>query len=126
VPLASLFDAITTFPAGQASYAGRAGVLFNAQGSFPLAALFLVAALIGLVALSAVMQAMAGKKGRAYMSGANSNLPDHFLGPMNRPVRAVVENYYLAPLFGEERWTLWVNLAAAGLLLFILGGGLWA
>jgi len=125
-PLTSLFDAITTFPAGQPLSANRAGGLFNAQGAFPLASLFLVAALIGLVAMYAVRKAMAGKKGSPYMSGANSNLPDHFLGPMNRPVRAVVENYYLAPLFGEERWTLWVNLAAAGLLLFILGGGLWA
>jgi ech hydrogenase subunit A len=101
-------------------------VLLTAQGAFPMAALFLVAVLVALLALAAARQAGAGKKGRAYLAGANTELPGHFLGPMNRPVRAVVENYYLTPLFGEERWTPWVNLAAAGLLLFMLGGGLWA
>jgi ech hydrogenase subunit A len=123
--LAPLFGPMTAFPAGPPFAAGRAGVLLTAQGAFPLASLFVAAALVALLALAAARQAMAGKKGRAYLAGANTELPDHFRGPMNRPVRAVVENYYLAPLLGEERWTRWVNLAAAGLLLFMLGGGLW-
>jgi ech hydrogenase subunit A len=124
--LAPLFDPMTASPAGPPFAAGRAGVLLTAQGAFPMAALFLAAVLVALLALAAARQARAGKKGRAYLAGANTELSGHFLGPMNRPVRAVVENYYLTPFFGEERWTPWVNLAAAGLLLFMLGGGLWA
>jgi len=112
-------------PAGQSCLAGRDGVLMTSAGSFPLVVLFAGAALAGMLALSAVRQAMAGRKVTAYMAGANTRRADYFVGPMSRPVRAVVENCYLAPLFGEERWTLWVNLAAAGLLLFILGGALW-
>ncbi|MBU4263256.1 MAG: NADH-quinone oxidoreductase subunit L [Proteobacteria bacterium] len=119
VPLTSLF------PVGRAFSAGQAGMLTTAVGSFPLIVVFAVAALIGLLALSGVSKAMVGRKGTAYMSGANTRLPDHFVGPLNRPVRAVVENAYLVPLFGEERWTLWVNLAATGLLFLMLGGALW-
>lgn len=116
---------IPLFPSGQPFHAGRAGPPFSAQGPFPLATLFFIAAPVGLLALSGVRKARSWKRGRPYMAGANINLPDHFLGPVNRPVRAVVENYYLTPLFGEERWTPWINLAAAGLLLFVLGGVLW-
>ncbi|MEW6520873.1 MAG: proton-conducting transporter membrane subunit [Thermodesulfobacteriota bacterium] len=105
--------------------AGGSGVLSTAAGSFPLALLFAVAGCASLLALIGVSRAMAGRKGVAYLAGANAGLPDYFVGPMNRPVRAVAENSYLAPLFGEERWNLWVNLAAGGLLLFMLGGALW-
>ncbi|MCK9294481.1 MAG: NADH-quinone oxidoreductase subunit L [Desulfobulbaceae bacterium] len=112
-------------PGGQTWSAGRGGVLTTAVGSFPLDVLFAVAALLGLLALFGVSRAMAGRKAFPYLAGANTRLPDHFVGPMNRPVRAMVENSYLAPFFGEERWTLWVNLAAAGFLLVMLGGALW-
>ncbi|RJX26519.1 MAG: NADH-quinone oxidoreductase subunit L [Desulfurivibrio sp.] len=105
--------------------AGGSGVLSTAAGSFPLALLFAVAGCAGLLAMIGVSRAMAGRKGAAYLAGANAGLPGHFVGPMNRPVRAVAENSYLVPLFGEERWNLWVNLAAGGLLLFMLGGALW-
>jgi hypothetical protein len=59
-----------------------------------------------------------------YLSGIQTGEPQIFIGPMQRLVKAEARNYYLTSLFGEKRLTVWINLAAALLLILMLGSTL--
>jgi ech hydrogenase subunit A len=43
---------------------------------------------------------------------------------MNQLVKAEARNYYLSSIFGEQKLTVWINLAAAVLLILMAGGTL--
>ncbi|MFH1216436.1 MAG: proton-conducting transporter membrane subunit [Pseudomonadota bacterium] len=87
--------------------------------------LFAITVLVGLWATLAAWKAMKKKSATPYMSGANSRTAGEFLGPMKKSIFAASGNYYLLPFLGEERLTVWINIAACGLLLFMLTGDLW-
>jgi ech hydrogenase subunit A len=59
-----------------------------------------------------------------YMGGANLGEDGSFNGPMNQPVAFGAGNLYLSELFGEQKLTMWVNIAGAALLVLMIGGGL--
>jgi len=59
-----------------------------------------------------------------YLSGIQTSEPGVFTGPMNVPTRAEARNYYLSSIFGEDKLTTWLNLAAGVLLILVVGGAL--
>ena len=106
------------------TYTATGGVLENAYGSFPVLPLSLVALLGLVVAVLALKKAFGAKIVPAYMSGVQAQEPAVFVGPMNQLVKAEARNYYLGSIFGEEKLTRWINLAAVVLLTLIVGGAL--
>ncbi|MCK9240626.1 proton-conducting transporter membrane subunit [Desulfocurvus sp.] len=94
--------------------------------AFYLYPLFAVLGAGLLLALRAARRSRATAYSAPYMSGANIDMnPDGtWNGPMNQPVGAVAGNYYLPGLFGEERLTTFVNVAAAALIVLMIGGAL--
>ncbi len=100
------------------------GVLENAGGAFPVLPLAVVAAIGFAISIFAVLRASRARIIKPYMSGLQTDTPGMFTGPMNQPVKAEASNYYLSSIFGEDRLTTWVNLAALVLLILLLGGAL--
>jgi ech hydrogenase subunit A len=105
-------------------YASRGGILENAVGTFPVFPLGLVAVLGFVAAIWAVRKAAAARVVAPYLSGIQTAEPGVFTGPMNIPTRAEAKNYYLSSIFGEEKLTTWINLAAGVLLTLVVGGAL--
>ena len=104
-------------------YTIHQGALENRYGAFAVLPLSLVAFLGLWVSVFVLRWARKGKTSPPYLSGLETDNPEIFTGPLNQPVYAETKNYYLSTLFNEKRVTLWVNLAAGGLLFLILAGG---
>ncbi len=104
-------------------YTIHQGTLENPYGAFAVLPLSLVAFLGLWVSVFFLHWARKGKISPPYLSGLETDHPGIFVGPLNQPVKAETKNYYLSTLFNEKRVTLWVNLAAGGLLFLILAGG---
>ena len=107
----------------QLPYTIHQGALENRYGGFAVLPLSLVAFLGLWVSVFVLRWARKGKISPPYLSGLETDNPEIFTGPLNQPVYAETKNYYLSTLFSEKRVTLWVNLAAGGLLFLILAGG---
>jgi len=105
-------------------YSNRGGILENAVGGFPVFPLGLVAVLGFVIAIWAVKKATGARVVSPYLSGVQTAEPGMFMGPMNRPTRAEAKNYYLSSIFGEDKLTTWINLAAGVLLTLVIGGAL--
>lgn len=105
-------------------YAIQGGVLDNAVGTFPVLPLGLAAAAGFLVAARVVRRTSGVRIVSPYLSGAQTGEPGMFAGPMGMPVRAEAKNYYMSSIFGEEKLTPWINLAAGVLLSLVIGGAL--
>ena len=108
----------------QLPYTIHQGALENRYGAFAVLPLSLVAFLGLWVSVFFLRWARKGKISPPYLSGLETDSPGIFTGPLNRPVYAETRNYYLSTLFNEKRVTWWVNLAAGGLLFFVLAGGI--
>jgi ech hydrogenase subunit A len=115
---------LTPHAAHAPAYLSEAGVLENATGVFAVLPLSVVA----LVAFIHAIWALRGARGvrivTPYLSGIQTAEPQIFVGPMRRFVKAEARNYYLSSLFGEDKLTGWINLAAGLLLTLMLGSTL--
>jgi ech hydrogenase subunit A len=105
-------------------YTSRGGILENVVGIFPVFPLGLVAVLGFVIAIWAVKKAAGARVVAPYLSGVQTAEPGVFTGPMNKPTKAEAKNYYLASIFGEDKLTTWINLAAGVLLTLVIGGAL--
>jgi len=105
-------------------YAVHDGIVENSYGVFAVLPLCLVAFLGFVIAIWAVKRATRAVIVTPYLSGLQTAEPGVFRGPMNRLVKAEARNYYVSSIFGEERLTAWINLAAVVLLTLLLGGAL--
>ena len=105
-------------------YMSRSGILENVVGVFPVFPLGLVAVLGFVIAIWAVKKAAGARVVQPYLSGVQTAEPGVFIGPMNIPARAEAKNYYLSSIFGEDKLTTWINLAAGVLLTLVVGGAL--
>jgi ech hydrogenase subunit A len=105
-------------------YTSRGGILENVVGIFPVFPLGLVAVLGFVIAIWAVKKAAGARVVAPYLSGVQTADPGVFTGPMNTPTKAEAKNYYLASIFGEDKLTTWINLAAGVLLTLVIGGAL--
>jgi ech hydrogenase subunit A len=105
-------------------YTSRGGILENVVGVFPVFPLGLVAVLGFVIAIWAVKKAAGARVVAPYLSGVQTAEPGVFSGPMNTPTKAEAKNYYLASIFGEDKLTTWINLAAGVLLTLVIGGAL--
>jgi len=105
-------------------YVSHSGVLENAAGAFPVFPLGLVAILGFVIAIWAVRKAAGARVVAPYLSGLQTAEPGVFTGPMSIPARAEAKNYYLSSIFGEDKLTAWINLAAGVLLTLVVGGAL--
>lgn len=60
-----------------------------------------------------------------YLCGANADDTDvrglEFISPGDKVETVVVRNYYLSGFFGENKMTLWLNLAAVAIILVMFG-----
>jgi ech hydrogenase subunit A len=83
-----------------------------------------VAVLGFVIAIWAVKKAAGARVVAPYLSGVQTAEPGVFTGPMNKPTKAEAKNYYLASIFGEDKLTTWINLAAGVLLTLVIGGAL--
>lgn len=105
--------------------ATHGSILENATGGF---AIYPLIVLIGLGTLFAMYRALRAdvKETHPYLSGAHVGGMEEasFLGPMETAVPYKASNYYLGELFGEHRLTLWINIAAGGLIILMMGGAL--
>lgn len=108
----------------RASYGVRYGVLENTYGTFAVVPLCVLAVIGVMISIWAVRSASRARITMPYLSGLQTETPRVFKGPMNRMVAAEAGNYYLSSIFGEQRLTVWVNLAAAVLLTLVIGGAL--
>jgi ech hydrogenase subunit A len=106
------------------AYLSEAGVLENATGVFAVLPLSVVALVAFLHAMWALRGVRAARIVTPYLSGIQTAEPQIFVGPMRRPVKAEARNYYLSSLFGENKLTRWINLAAGLLLIMLLGSTL--
>jgi ech hydrogenase subunit A len=105
-------------------YGVHGGVLENAWGVFPVLPLAVVAAIGFGVSLLSLRRASRARIVKPYLSGLQTDTPGMFTGPLNQPVKAEASNYYLSSIFGENRLTTWINMAALVLLVLLLGGAL--
>jgi ech hydrogenase subunit A len=94
--------------------------------AFYLYPLFAVLGVGLLLALRAARRSRATAYSAPYMAGSNLGMAADgtWNGPMNQPVKVEAGNYYLPGLFGEERLTTFVNVAAAALIVLMIGGAL--
>lgn len=106
------------------AFLSEGGVLENASGVFAVVPLSGVAIAGLLHGLWALRRARGARVVPPYLSGIQTGEPQVFVGPMQRLVKAEARNYYLTSLFREKRLTGWVNLAAALLLILMLGSTL--
>ncbi|MCB2145479.1 MAG: NADH-quinone oxidoreductase subunit L [Deltaproteobacteria bacterium] len=100
------------------------GIMESAAGRFAVFPLSLLAVSGCLVSVLAFRHANRGRAVSPYLCGEQTAEPCVFNGPMDQPVKAGAKNYYLTSIFGEERLTVWLNSAAAVLLILLLGGTL--
>ena len=100
------------------------GILEMRSVRFPVLPLGLVAVFGFVFAIWAVRKAAGARVVAPYLSGAQTAEPGVFTGPMNIPTRAEARNYYLSSIFGEDKLTTWINLAAGVLLTLVVGGAL--
>lgn len=97
----------------------------------PIDAFFLYP-LVAVLGLGILLALRAARKSRTmifsapYMSGTNIDMANDgtWNGPMNQPVKVEASNYYLTNIFGEDKLTTFVNLAAAALIVLMIGGAL--
>jgi len=105
-------------------YTSHNGILENPYGAFAVLPLSCIALLGFVVAIAAVKRAARARVVKPYLSGVQTAESGVFVGPMNQPVKAEAKNYYLSSIFGEQKLTTWINLAAAVLLILMAGGTL--
>jgi ech hydrogenase subunit A len=105
-------------------YTVHDGIVENSYGVFAVLPLCLVAFLGLVIAIWAVKRATRAVIVTPYLSGLQTAEPGVFRGPMNRLIKAEARTYYLSSIFGEERLTAWINLAAVVLITLLLGGAL--
>ncbi len=105
-------------------YVSHSGILENVTGAFPVFPLGLVAILGFVIAVWAVRKAAGARVVAPYLSGVQTAEPGVFTGPMNIPAKSEAKNYYLSSIFGEDKLTTWINLAAGVLLTLVVGGAL--
>ncbi len=105
-------------------YTSRGGILENSVGVFPVFPLGLVAVLGFVIAIWAVKKTAGARVVSPYLSGVQTDQPGVFRGPMKALTRAEAKNYYLSSIFGEDKLTTWINLAAGVLLTLVIGGAL--
>jgi len=105
-------------------YTSRGGILEKFVGVFPVFPLGLVAVLGFVIAIWAVKKTAGARVVSPYLSGVQTDQPGVFKGPMNTATRAEAKNYYLSSIFGEDKLTTWINLAAGVLLTLVIGGAL--
>ncbi len=94
--------------------------------NFPVYTLFLLLSAGVLIAFLALKRAEKIKPSPPYTGGltAPEKLDGTFIGPMNVPVTPAAGQYYLKNIFGEEKITPVVNIAAVALLILMIGGAL--
>lgn len=94
--------------------------------AFYLYPLFVVLGLGALYALRAAKKSRSMAYSAPYAAGSNINhaADGTWNGPMNQPVKVDAGNYYMPALFGEEKLTTFVNVAAAALIVLMIGGAL--
>ncbi len=105
-------------------YTVQGGILENTKGVFAVFPLSLVAVCGFLISIWAVKRTSNARIVAPYLSGVQTVTPCVFKGPMNRPTKAEAKNYYLSSIFGENKLTTWINLAAGVLLTLMIGGTL--
>ncbi|SKA74246.1 ech hydrogenase subunit A [Paucidesulfovibrio gracilis DSM 16080] len=93
-------------------------------GAFTVYGLYAALGLGLIVAFRAGRRAPSLRQVDPYMGGANLGQDGSFKGPMNQPVEFGAGNLYLSELFGEQKLTMWVNIAGAALIVLMIGGGL--
>jgi ech hydrogenase subunit A len=108
----------------QLPYVVHQGTLENRYGAFAVLPLSLIAFLGFWVSVFFLRWARKDKICLPYLGGLETQEPGIFSGPLNRPVHAEARNYYLSRIFDERHFIFWFNLAAGGLLILILIGGL--
>lgn len=98
----------------------------NPIAAFYVYPLFAVLGLGVLLALRAARRSRAMTYSAPYMAGSNIDMAADgtWNGPMNQPVKVEAGNYYLPAMFGEDRLTTFVNVAAAALIVLMIGGAL--
>jgi ech hydrogenase subunit A len=114
----------TFSPEVQLPYAVHRGGLENHYGVFAVLPLSLVAFLGFWISVFFLRRARKGNISLPYLGGLETEKPGIFTGPRNLPVHAEAKNYYFLTLFNEKRFIFWFNLAAVGLLVLVLAGGL--
>lgn len=119
---------MTSFDAGldMGFVQARIGRSATVLDGFPVSLLFSAVFFVGLAVLFVLARRREWKKSAPYLAGANIGHSVCFRGPMGKTVHAIVENSYLPAYFDEARLTGWINFVAAGLLFYLIGGGLWA
>jgi ech hydrogenase subunit A len=102
-------------------YTVQNGILTNSTGAFAVFPLSLVAVAGFILAVWAVKRATGARIVMPYLSGVQTAESGMFRGPMNRLTKAEARNYYLSSIFGENKLTIWINLAAGVLLTLMVG-----
>lgn len=101
-------------------------ILEGATGG--LFAIYPLIVIIGLGTLFAMYRALRAdvKESHPYLGGAHVGGLEEasFQGPMETAVPYKASNYYLGELLGEGKLTRWINMAAAGLIILMMGGAL--
>lgn len=102
------------------------GTIAGPMGSFAVYPLFLVLGVGLLYALRVVKRSRSMVFTAPYSGGANvkGSNDGSFVGPMNAPVQVDAGNYYMPAIFGEEKLTGIVNIAAIALIVLMIGGAL--
>jgi ech hydrogenase subunit A len=106
------------------AYTVQWGIMESATGRFAVFPLCLLAGVGCLVSFLAFRHAGRGRPVPPYLCGEQTAEPCVFCGPMDQPATAGAGNYYLTSLFRERTLTVWLNFAAAVLLILLLGGAL--
>lgn len=107
-----------------AAYAADYGIFENAYGTFAVLPLCIIAGVGFLISILAVRGARKSRITMPYLSGLQTTEPRVFRGPMNQLVTAEARNYYLSSIFGENKLTAWINIAAVVLITLVIGGAL--
>ena len=102
------------------------GVLSTKIGAFSVYPLYVLLLAGVLFAWRMTKRAKGAKPAMPYMCAAHTGAPEDmtFTGPMNQTVTVKASNYYLEKIFGEERLTPVLNIAALVVICLMLGGAL--
>jgi ech hydrogenase subunit A len=102
------------------------GIIATATGGFAIYPVFLLVGVGSLFALNRAMRSRDVRMVTPYVAGADVSGEDEgaFNGPMDTAVPYAASNYYLGEFFAEGRLTLWINIAAIGLIVLMMGGAL--
>jgi len=105
------------------SYSVVNGTIVNNMGAFSLYPIFAVLAVAFILALAASKRVDQKAVCTPYMCGEHH--PEYgvskFRAPMDKWEDFTASNYYLTAVFGEDKLTKWVNIAAVVILIILFG-----